>query len=332
MFLINSDSGLEAGEDRVFATGHSWSGSDLKRGARATGRLTLPDESFLEGDFGLRGDFDGEFRHFSGVAFRGKFLAGKMLRGEVDFGDGDVLEAEFRAEGKLWVASKAFLNSNGCRAPLSLNSATQLGAKTIHPRYKDVGFAVVWAAPPSPACSGVRDLLLSPCGYYEYQRAEGGTVTRHRLNRLLLFPCEEVERALPGGQKATVTVHPLGLAIRPTGPDACVATFRNFDRLLFKGAHHLSEFKFKLKGDLFLSADGSQKKFAKLCIKKSVESDLCIRLDEREVCSMSELNALLAARVGRPAVPRPSPNPKPSSPALQNIIKDIKKENQCNIA
>lgn len=278
MSLFTSDRQFLGLEEASLISGISWSGSPLSLRQRSSGRLSMPDGSFYEGDFEPRGAFDGKFRHFSGVSIIGKFRNGKLAQGEIFFPDGDRLAGSFKAKGALWVAGSVKFFRAGEEVGEKVESCFSAGAKKIYFSFKDVGFAIEWEKGIETEEKRLERLLLAPSGYYEYTKREGQITNTHKALEKLIYPCEQIERAGPNKRNVLV-IHPLGFAILPCPNNKCLATFKGLESIIFKGGYKHSESKLSLKGAIFESGKDKTKELASLRVKRRTETELIIELD-----------------------------------------------------
>lgn len=278
MSLFTSDRQFLGLEEATLMSGISWSGSPLSLRQQSSGRLTMPDGSFYEGDFEPRGVFEGEFRHFSGVSISGRFNNGKLVQGEISFPDGDRLQGSFRPRGALWVAGSAKFFRAGESNGEKVETGFTAGTKKIHFAYKDVGFAVEWDKGYESQNKKLERLLLSPSGYFEYTKREGEIINNHKALERLVYPCEQIERAGPTRRNVLV-IHPLGFAILPCPNDKCLLTFKGIESIIFKGGYKHSESKLSLKGAIFESGKDKTKELAQLRVKRRTETELYIEMD-----------------------------------------------------
>lgn len=332
MLSIYSVSETTREGDTLYFSGERWTGETLKGVPTGPGRLELPDGSFFDGCFSGKSVFEGEFRHFMGTSMKGYWLNGKMLRGAVEFEDGDRLEGEWRNDAGLWVLSEGKFQTAEGTQTLTNESRIESNGKKLEMRLPKIGFAIVYSDLSLPNFPEVKSLTLSPSGHYSYTKHELGNVTVYSHYPHTLFKCEKVERMDPMGKKTAVVVTPLGFAVRETGNGNCVCTFKDFEAVLLRGHCEMASGKFKVKGEMFEVRGGKEVSLGHLRVKKRAETELKVKFEGKEFDGMHALVASLLKMKVRPSLMfRSKPVKSSKTSVLTDMVKDIKTENQCHI-
>jgi len=321
-----------------YLRGEIWSG-ELRGGLpRGSGRLTLLDGSFFEGELGPGFEFDGTFTHFTGTRVQGKWHQWRLLQGTFFFEDGDEFEGTWEQSGSVSKIRTGTLTTNENKISFSSQRTLESNNKVFYRNYQSQGFTVVWERFTHENFPTIKSLSLGANGWYCYMKEENNATTRHSRTMHTLLPCERIERLEENGKWSSVMVTPFGFAIRPLSGASCAVTFRLFDQLFFKGQHEVNEFKLKIKGQLFKKGLAGETSLGSLKIKHAVHAEPIVCFNGQSFDSLthfyqflSKTHLLSCSTTCEPTAFKSLPEKKIAKKALVEIVQGIKSENQCAI-